>query len=151
MDMPKITLFRESDSPAETLHRQETLLMRECICLMGRSLEPDRVIREMLHLLSELLGLNRGRVVLPEAAGEVLVIRQAYGLTRAEMTRGRYTLGEGITGRVMRSGETLIVQPWPPTWRSCAPCAALIGQVLQVNRLVAERTTRLEDENRRLR
>ena len=201
MDMPKITLFRESDSPAETLHQQETLLMRECIRLMGHSLEPDRVIREMLHLLSELLGLNRGRVVLPEAGGEVLVIRHAYGLTRDEMTRGRYTPGEGITGRVMRGGETLIVQDIDrePGYlaravrRASLPqetvsfialplavdgrvagvlgvhrlrqrrralaadmailrtVATLIGQVLQVNRLVAERTARLEDENRRLR
>jgi len=199
--MANITSFSEVDSPAESLHRQETLLMRECIRLMGRSLEPDRVIREMLHLLSELLGLNRGRVALPEADGEQLVIRHAYGLTRAETARGRYAQGEGITGRVMRSGETLIVQDIDsePAYLSRAvrraslpqetvsfialpleidgrvagvlgvhrlrqrrralaadmailrTVATLIGQVLQVNRLVAERTARLEAENRRLR
>src|SRR5512135_1321313 len=108
--MPQITPYADADRSGETLHQQETLLVRECIRLMGRSLEPDRVIREMLHLLSELLGLNRGRVVLPEAEGGDLAIRHAYGLTRAEIARGRYALGEGITGRVMRTGETLIVQ-----------------------------------------
>ena len=102
--MPQITPYPEAERPAETLHQQETLLVRECIRLMGRSLEPDRVVREMLHLLSELLGLNRGRVVLPEVEGDQLVIRHAYGLTRVEMARGRYALGEGITGRVMRTG-----------------------------------------------
>ena len=108
--MPQITPYPETERPAEALHQQEALLVRECIRLMGRSLEPDRVIREMLHLLSELLGLNRGRVILPEAEGTQLAIRHAYGLTRAEVARGRYALGEGITGRVMRTGETLIVQ-----------------------------------------
>ena len=199
--MSQITPYPKADRTTETLHQQESLLVRECIRLMGRSLEPDRVIREMLHLLSELLGLNRGRVVLPEADGDQLTIRHAYGLTRAEMARGRYALGEGITGRVMRTGETLIVQDidrepgylaravrratLPPETVSfialplevdgrvagvlgvhrlrqrrralasdmaiLRTVATLIGQVLQVNRLVAERTARLEDENRRLR
>jgi Nif-specific regulatory protein len=92
------------------LREQESLLVRECIRLMGRSLEPDRAIREMLHLLSELLGLNRGRVVLPDPARGDLAIRYAYGLTAKEVARGRYAPGEGITGRVMQSGEPLLVQ-----------------------------------------
>jgi Nif-specific regulatory protein len=199
--MPQITPYPEAEHPAETLQQQETLLVRECIRLMGRSLEPDRVIREMLHLLSELIGLNRGRVVLPEPEGGELVIRHAYGLTRTEIARGRYGLGEGITGRVMRTGETLIVQdidrepgylaravrranlPQETVSFIALPLAldgrvagvlgvhrlrqrrralaadmailrtvaTLVGQVLQVNRLVAERTARLEHENRRLR
>ena len=64
----------------------------------------------MLHLLSELLGLNRGRVVLPEPTTGELHIRIAYGLTQAEIERGRYAPGEGITGQVIQTGETLIVQ-----------------------------------------
>jgi Nif-specific regulatory protein len=183
------------------LREQESLLVRECIRLMGRSLEPDRAIREMLHLLSELLGLNRGRVVLPDPARGDLAIRYAYGLTAKEVARGRYALREGITGRVMQSGEPLLVQDidGEPAYlaravaRATLPqetvsfivlpievdgrvggvlgvhrlrsrhrqladdmailrtVATLIGQILQVNRLVSERTANLEDENRRLR
>jgi Nif-specific regulatory protein len=44
---------------------QELLLMREIMQLVGRSLAPGLVLREMLHLMSELLGLNRG----PHCAG----------------------------------------------------------------------------------
>lgn len=94
----------------EELVEHEQLLIRESIRLLSRGLEPEKAIREMLHLLSELLGLNRGRVVLPEEQTGELAIRIAYGLTRREMERGKYRLGEGITGRVMQSGETLIVQ-----------------------------------------
>ena len=45
---------------------QELLLMSEVMRLVGKSLAPEIVLREMLHLMSELLGLNRGRVVLAD-------------------------------------------------------------------------------------
>jgi Nif-specific regulatory protein len=99
-----------AERPAERLAEHEALLIRESIRLLARSFEPARAIREMLHLLSELLGLNRGRVVMPDADTGELAIRYAYGLTRQEIRRGRYALGEGVTGRVMRSGEVSIVQ-----------------------------------------
>ncbi|MBU1354465.1 MAG: sigma 54-interacting transcriptional regulator [Gammaproteobacteria bacterium] len=97
-------------------HAQELLLMREVMRLIGRSLAPGLVLREMLHLMSELLGLNRGRIVLvddaPAAADEprTASIQHAYGLTQAEVQRGRYAWGEGITGRVLATGQPAIVQ-----------------------------------------
>ena len=42
--------------------------MREVMRGIGRSLAPAVVLREMLHLISELLGLNRGRIVLADPA-----------------------------------------------------------------------------------
>ena len=101
-----------SSSTASTdWHAQELLLLREVTRLIGRSLSPDVVLREMLHLMSELLGLNRGRVVLLEPEGAPrAAIRHAYGLTRAEAARGRYEVGEGITGAVLALGQPLIVQ-----------------------------------------
>jgi Nif-specific regulatory protein len=101
---------------------QELLLMSEVMRLVGRSLAPEVVLREMLHLLSELLGLNRGRVVLADgvdvadtarrrrAEAGPSSIRIAYGLTKAEMAAGRYAAGEGITGAVLATGHPIIVQ-----------------------------------------
>jgi len=40
--------------------------MSEVMRLVGKSLAPEVVMREMLHLMSELLGLNRGRIVLAD-------------------------------------------------------------------------------------
>ncbi|MES2611589.1 MAG: sigma 54-interacting transcriptional regulator [Pseudomonadota bacterium] len=97
-------------------HAQELLLMREVMRLIGRSLAPGLVLREMLHLMSELLGLNRGRIVLVDAApagagaARTASIQHAYGLTQAEVERGRYAWGEGITGRVLATGQPAIVQ-----------------------------------------
>lgn len=191
-------------SASELLVEQERLLLIEATRRLTRCLEPARVIREMLQLMSELIGLNRGRVVLPDpadASGRSLQIAHAYGLTREEMERGRYQRGEGISGQVMGSGSGAIVQDidaepgflFRAVERSTLPAgivsfiavpimgthgqlgvlaahrlrarprplahdltllgalAAMIGQVLQVNRLVAERTAVLEQENHRLR
>ncbi len=105
--------------------------MSEVMRLIGKSLAPEVVLREMLHLMSELLGLNRGRIVLADFVGDIALqgladrkpvaraagaaapdsaIRYAYGLTRAEMARGRYGPGEGITGRVLATAQPIIVQ-----------------------------------------
>jgi Nif-specific regulatory protein len=95
---------------------QELLLMREVMRLVGRSPAPALALRTMLHLMSELLGLNRGRIVLSDPPGSdpgaprSASIQHAYGLTRHEVARGRYLLGEGITGRVLASGQPAIVQ-----------------------------------------
>lgn len=95
-------------------HAQELLLMREVMKLVGRSLAPAYVLREMLHLMSELLGLNRGRMVLADEVAEggerTASVRHAYGLTAAETARGVFRWGEGITGRVLASGLPAIVQ-----------------------------------------
>jgi Nif-specific regulatory protein len=99
------------------MQAQEHLLMREIIGLIGKSLAPGVVLREMLHLLSELLGLNRGRIVLldppdktPASQAGSARICYAYGLTKAEVARGVYVPGEGITGRVLATGQTMLVQ-----------------------------------------
>jgi Nif-specific regulatory protein len=106
-------------SPTDAHWReQELLLMREVMKWVGRSLSSGEVLREMLHLMSELLGLNRGRVVLrdtpvpgdPHPSSHTASIRLAYGLTAMEMRRGVYAEGEGITGRVLQSGLPSIVQ-----------------------------------------
>jgi Nif-specific regulatory protein len=92
---------------------QELLLMREVMRLMGHSLSAAHVLKEMLHLMSELLGLNRGRVVMADAlpqAAPTAAIRHAYGLTAQEVARGVYAWGEGITGQVLATGQPALVQ-----------------------------------------
>ena len=107
-------------TPPEDWPQQERLLLAEVLRLVGRSLAPEAVVREMLHLMSELVGLNRGRLVLldeHERATEGPLdpaararIRYAYGLTRTEMEQGVYAQGEGITGAVLATGHPMIVQ-----------------------------------------
>ncbi|MCC5811506.1 MAG: sigma 54-interacting transcriptional regulator [Ectothiorhodospiraceae bacterium] len=88
----------------------ESLVLSESAQLFGRSLEPEATVPAVLRLLSQLMGLNRGRVVLPDEDGGALRIRHSYGLRPEERRRGVYAPGEGITGQVMASGRVSVVQ-----------------------------------------
>ena len=104
----------DPDAPTDW-HAQELLLMREVMKLVGRSLAPAYVLREMLHLMSELLGLNRGRIVLADARQHPGPQRRDAGLASAMPMASRAAempsaacmrWGEGITGRVLASRPT---------------------------------------------
>ncbi|MCE2680315.1 MAG: sigma 54-interacting transcriptional regulator [Burkholderiales bacterium] len=104
-----------TDISATPWQKHEVALLREIARLMGKSLNPEKVIREMLHLLSEWLGLNRGRVLLladkqNDSHPGKLAIRYAYGLTPEEIQKGRFSPGEGLTGRVFSTGQLCVVQ-----------------------------------------
>lgn len=88
----------------------EWLFIREVTKRLGRRLDPRGTIEEILHRLSELLGLNRGRVLLWDADSDALAIRDAYGLTADERRSGQFRRGEGITGQVDASGVKAIVR-----------------------------------------
>jgi Nif-specific regulatory protein len=99
----------DAESPAYW-REHEMLLLQQVMALVGKNLSPVPVLREMLHLMSELLGLNRGRIVLLNDDRRTGRIRHAYGLTAKEVARGVYAYGEGITGRVLQNGQLTIVQ-----------------------------------------
>ena len=85
-------------------------VLHEAAKLIGHSGTPEIAITGTLRLMSQMLGLNRGRVLLPSAADGLLRIRYSYGLTDDERARGLYTAEEGITGRVMKSGQQVVIQ-----------------------------------------
>lgn len=95
---------------ASSWREQEMFVIQEVMKQIGKGLQPQHAIREMLHLLSEILGLNRGRIVLREPKGDHYRIVHAYGLTRDQVARGRYALGEGVTGHVIADGQLVILQ-----------------------------------------
>ena len=122
--MPDRSATPSASAPDPQWRAQELLLLSQVVGAVGKSLAPERVLREMLHLMSELLGLNRGRIVLiddldltealPRGRADAdfasASIRYAYGLTRDEAARGRFAPGEGVTGRVLATGQPALVQ-----------------------------------------
>lgn len=88
----------------------ELLVVQQAARLIAHSADPEPAIQGILRLLSQLLGLNRGRVVLHNRQSGRLEIAYAYGLTDAERSKGQYLIGEGVTGRVYQTGQLALIQ-----------------------------------------
>lgn len=101
-NMPSVAQEEEKEA--------DLLVIHEAARLLAHATTPDIAVTGILRLMSQMVGLNRGRVVLEDPVSGALHIRYAYGLTPEERARGRYGPSEGITGQVMRSGQAAVVQ-----------------------------------------
>ena len=63
----------------------------------------------LLKIMKEEMGVIRGMVNLVNSRTGKIFIHDSIGLTREEETRGVYSIGEGITGKVVETGKKIIV------------------------------------------
>ena len=70
----------------------------------------DHLVGPTLRLLSDELGLETPTVTLREPQTGTFAVDAAHGLTPAEVRRGRYRPGEGITGTVGANGTPILVE-----------------------------------------
>jgi len=63
----------------------------------------------LLKIMKEDMGVIRGMVNLFNSKTGKIFIHDSIGLTDREETRGVYSLGEGITGRVVQTGKAVVV------------------------------------------
>lgn len=87
----------------------EVEAMLEVSQTLVSSFDIDRNLRRAMRILHERLGLTRGTIALVEADSREIRIAAAYGLTRSQLARGIYRPGEGIVGRVVASGQAMVV------------------------------------------
>lgn len=65
------------------------------------------LLDKVLAILNRKMGMVRGTFTLRQ--GDLLTIEASQGLDKNEAKRGRYKLGEGITGRVASTGKSEVV------------------------------------------
>ncbi len=88
---------------------QELDILQDISQILGDGLELGQVFQRAMAVLSERLNILRASLLLWDEAADELKIVAAVGLTREEMLRGRYAMGEGVTGRAMATGEAQII------------------------------------------
>ena len=76
---------------------------------LGTSLDLQVTCSSILEILSEKMGMRRATLTLIDPATKHLYIELGHGLTEEEKGRGIYKIGEGITGKVVETGEPIIV------------------------------------------
>ena len=88
---------------------EELSLLFEISQLLDQSVDLDKVIHPVLQALANRLEMQHAAITLLDRKTGELSIEAAYGYSSSEQARGRYQLGEGITGKVVQSGETQII------------------------------------------
>ncbi len=86
----------------------EFITIYEISKILSSSLDLRKTVREVLNVLSSHLKMQRGMVSLVQESGELQVVG-ASGLSDAEISRGRFQIGEGVTGKIMKTGMPIVV------------------------------------------
>jgi Nif-specific regulatory protein len=55
------------------------------------------------------MGMHRGTISLVNRNSGEIIIEEAYGLSNSEQARGKYKVGEGITGKVVETGKPVVI------------------------------------------
>src|SRR3989339_1665375 len=77
---------------------------------LSSSLDLGKSLNSILKVLSDHLEMQRGTITLVDPNPNELRIEVAQGRTKEEKERGRYKIGEGITGRVVATGQPMIIR-----------------------------------------
>ena len=87
----------------------ELALLFEIGQILDRTMDLRDVVHPVLKAIAKHTGMVRGTLTLVDRDTGELVIEAAHGLSSGQRERGRYQLGEGVTGRVVRTGRPMAV------------------------------------------
>lgn len=77
--------------------------------VLTSSFDLEKNLQAAMQILAGRLEMQRGCVFLLEQLSSELNIVAAFGLSREEIQRGKYRIGEGIVGRVIKSGQPMFI------------------------------------------
>ncbi len=84
---------------------QELSILTEIGQILSASLDLRASFGQVMQIISDKLSMRRGALVLLDESTGRLRTEAAIGLTPEEMERGKYAVGEGITGSVVATGR----------------------------------------------
>ncbi len=87
----------------------ELSLLSEISQILGSGLDLEELFGRVMNAVADRLDVRRAALVLRGPADENLRIVAAIGLTDEEIAKGRYEMGEGVTGQVVASGEQRVL------------------------------------------
>ena len=90
-------------------HQQELALLHNISRIVDQSIDMRSVVHPVLEALATTLGFRMATITLLRKGGDDILIEAAHGLTRMQAELGRYKLGEGVTGKVVLTGEPMII------------------------------------------
>jgi Nif-specific regulatory protein len=98
-----------SSEKAPSREALELALIYEISQILDRSLDIREVVGPVLKAMAKHMGMVRGTITLVDLETGDLMIEAAHGLSKSQKNRGRYQKGEGVTGKVVQTGQPAVV------------------------------------------
>lgn len=95
--------------PEEITRPEALTALYEAASAVAGTLDLRQALSEVLAALEKRLGMQRPTVSLISPDADAIQVEVAHGLSSEAMRRGRYRRGEGITGRVLETGQAMVV------------------------------------------
>ncbi len=87
----------------------ETTTLYQITKVLASTMDLRQCLHQVMEILADKKGMNNGTVSIINPATANLEVEVAYGMTAEARKRGKYEVGEGITGRVVASGAPIVV------------------------------------------
>ena len=88
---------------------EQVTLLYDISNALNEHLDLKKSLYKVLDILSRLMNMVRGTVTILNPLSNEITIEVAHGLSRGAMEKGKYKLGEGITGRVIQTGKAVTI------------------------------------------
>jgi len=88
---------------------RELTLLFQISQALDRSMDLREVMGPMLDAMADQMGMMRGTVTLLDRETGEIIIEIAHGLSSRQQRKGRYRFGEGVTGKVIKTGQSAVV------------------------------------------
>ena len=87
----------------------ELSVLYEVSKTLGRSMDLREVVGPVLNALAEQMGMSRGALTLVNRKTGEINIEAAHAISENQRRKGIYHIGEGVIGKVVESGQPVIV------------------------------------------
>ena len=88
---------------------EDVTLLYEISEALNEHLDLKKSLYKVLEILSSSMNMSRGTITLLHPLRDEISIEVAHGLSKSAMEKGKYKLGEGITGRVIETGKAVTI------------------------------------------
>jgi len=101
----------EKEQSLQGLKREirELTVLNEIAIAISSSLDLKAVLNNIMQILHDKMDMERGTLTLLDPKTKELSIEVGYGLEKEAIRRGRYMLGEGVTGRVVAANKPMVI------------------------------------------
>lgn len=77
--------------------------------VLGQGGDLGKIMEEILEILEIHAGMNRGMISILSSDNSELIVDVARGISESDKKKGRYLPGEGVTGKVVATGKSILI------------------------------------------